>query len=214
MSDLRGRTPEAYRPVIGLCGGIGAGKTAAADILRRQGALVIPSDDLNRQELESPEVIESLRAWWGPRVVGSDGRIDRRQVADIVFADPDQRRRLEALLHPRIEAARRRMMQSAANDPGVRAFVIDAPLLYEAGLDRECDRVIFIDADRAVRLERVRQSRGWTAEDLDRREQSQWPPEAKRLRADFICDNNTDEASFRRQLENVFEEIVSTAPPR
>src|SRR5262249_1514299 len=120
------------KPIIGLSGGIGAGKSEAARLLSEMGADVIDSDAISRRALDSEEVIGLRGTWWGPAVVTADGRADRRRIADIVFADEAQRQRLEVLLHPRVAAERNRRIEAAERDPGVRAIVIDSPLLYEA----------------------------------------------------------------------------------
>src|SRR3990170_2873333 len=119
------------KPVIGLTGGIGAGKSEAARILGELGAGVIDADRLAHEELAAPEVRQSLVAWWGPGVLNGSGQLDRRLIGRIVFADPAQRRRLEELLHPRVRRRSLELVEQMDRDPGWRAMVIDAPLLVE-----------------------------------------------------------------------------------
>lgn len=197
------------KPVVGLAGGIGAGKSEVGQILAALGAAIISSDQLNRQELENNEVKQVLVRWWGPRVLSSDGSVDRKVVSEIVFADETQKSRLEALTHPRIAQRRQRLMEQYSQDSAIPLIVIDSPLLFETHLDRLCDRIIFVDADRAVRLERVRTTRGWSADELDRREKMQQPLEFKRARADHICTNNSDVGALRQQVKAIFSRIVS-----
>ena len=206
-------TSAPAKPTIGLAGGIGSGKSKVADLLGQLGACVINSDAENRRQLESDEVRGVLESWWGSRVLDERGRVDRRRVAEIVFADAAERQRLEGLLHPRIDAARRKHAAAAQDDPAVRAIVIDAPLLFEAGLDRDCDAVIFVDAPLAVRQARVMATRGWPPDELRRREDSQMPLDSKRVRADYICINDSDEAALARQVEIIFRQIVSRNKP-
>ena len=151
-------SPLSRPPVIGITGGIGAGKSEVARILADLGCLVVNSDDLARQALLDPAIKSRLRAEWGETIFDAGGDVDRSALARIVFADPGQRRALESIIHPWVEAHRRAIFDAA--DPATPAFVIDAPLLLEAGIDRECDHVVHIDADREKRLERVRE-RGW-----------------------------------------------------
>lgn len=197
------------KPIVGLAGGIGAGKSEVSQILASMGAAIISSDHLNRQELENNEVKEILVQWWGPRILASDGSINRAAVSEIVFADETQKSRLEALTHPRIAQRRQRLMEQYAEDPSAPLIVIDSPLLFETHLDRLCDQIIFVEADRAIRLERVRANRGWSAEELDRREKMQQPLEFKRARADHICTNNSDVGALRHQVKAIFSRIVS-----
>ena len=194
-------------PTIGLAGGIGAGKSRVAAILADLGCLVSDSDADARAVLADPEVVEALREWWGDEVVAADGTIDRRRVAARVFADPEARERLEALMHPRIHA--RRAARFAAAPAGTRAFVIDAPLLFEAGLDAECDAILFVDAPRARRLARVAANRGWTAGELTRREAAQWPNEKKRAKSTIVIDNAQDEDhTLRPRIEQALKAIT------
>lgn len=196
------------KPIIGLTGGIGSGKSTVAGFLRDLGAGVIDADRLSHEELDSPEVLRQIRLWWGDDVVTPDGRAERSAIRRIVSADAGQRKRLEDLVHPRIDRRRRELAEQYRIDPSVRAIVLDAPLLHEVGLDRECDCLIFVDADRAVRLDRVRK-RGWGPQDLERFEESQLPLDTKRDRADYRVVNNSDVADLRRQVEEVFSRILA-----
>src|SRR5688572_6841261 len=157
------------KPIIGLAGGIGSGKSAVAKILAELGCIVSDSDAAARAALRDPQIKATLIKWWGDRILDSSksgphrGEIDRSAVAKIVFNDPAQRRRLEQLTHPWIETKRRELFSKSAK---ATAFVIDAPLLFEAGLDAECDSVIFVETSRATRFARLAASRGWTEAEL------------------------------------------------
>jgi dephospho-CoA kinase len=191
-----------------LVGGIGSGKSSVAAILSDLGAAVIDSDRIARQELSDPDVIRVLKTWWGESVCRPDGTIDRSQVADRVFENPREQRRLAGLIHPRVAERRRVMIEACQADPRVRAIVIDSPLLIEAGLDSACDRVIFVHADRAVRLDRLRRDRGWSEAELLRREKSQNPLDTKRALADYTVDNNSDIDELRSQVEPLFLRVM------
>jgi dephospho-CoA kinase len=194
-------------PTIGLAGGIGAGKSRVAALLAELGCVVSDSDADARAVLADPEVIATLRSWWGDDVVGVDGAIDRGKVAGRVFTDVEERRRLESVLHPRIHE--RRAARFAAAPPDTRAFVIDAPLLFEAGLDADCDAVIFVDASRPTRLARVAANRGWSDEELARRESAQWPIDRKRSLATLIIDNTTNDEDFlRTETRKALEQLT------
>jgi dephospho-CoA kinase len=178
---------------------------------------VCDSDELARQALREPSIRETVRRWWGDEVIdpGTEGgQVNRRAVARIVFSSADERRRLESLTHPWIEARRRAMFEAAAALPQTRALVIDAPLLFEAGLDRRCDAVIFVEASPAVRLARLAASRGWDQAELDRREHSQMPLDEKRRRADHVVQNDGDLAALRDQVCRVLHEIADRSRNR
>lgn len=200
---------ERCQPVIGLTGGIGAGKSAVAQILAELGCVVSNSDADAREALRDREIRDTIVQWWGPGVLDdAGGEIDRSKLAAIVFADPAERKRLEGLTHPWIE--RRRRVRFANAPPDAPALVIDAPLLLEAGLDRLCDAIIHVEADRAVRLARLAASRRWEEAELARREKSQMPLDQKRLRADHVVDNNGDLSQLRAQVRHVLDTIVET----
>lgn len=175
--------------VVGLVGGIGAGKSAVAQELERLGCVIVDSDTLAKQALNEPAVRAALAEWWGPGVAGPDGRMDRRAIAAIVFTDPAQRARLEGLIHPRVKAARDEVI-AAVRARGGGCVVVDAPLLFEAAIDRDCDAVVFVDAPRETRMARVKAARGWDEEEFDRREKAQIPLEEKRRRSDDSVKND------------------------
>ncbi|MBL1218906.1 MAG: dephospho-CoA kinase [Planctomycetes bacterium] len=198
-------------PIIGLCGGIGSGKSEVARVLEQLGCVVTYSDRDVQRALDTEEVRDTLRAWWGDRALDPQGHVNRPAVAEIVFADEAARRKLEQLLHPIADAMRKEQWQQArrtCGDSGIPAFVIDAPLLFEAGLNHACDVVLFVDVSRTIRLERLKRDRGWAPEQLELREKSQWPLDKKRNRSDHVIQNNADVTALRHDVEALFQQIL------
>jgi len=183
------RSPGAT-PVVGLTGGIGGGKSAVAALLAERGAIVIDADAAGHEALLRPEVRERLVERFGPGILAMEGdaRIDRRALGRIVFADPAALRDLEAVVHPVMVDQFRREIEEARARRDVPLVVIDAAILLEAGWDALCDLVVFVDAPRATRLERVGR-RGWSDAELRAREAAQWTPETKASRADYVLSN-------------------------
>lgn len=202
------RDEKWHKPVIGVTGGIGAGKSTVARLFESLGGAVIDSDRVGHEQLEDPGVIRQLREWWGDRVCRDGHRIDRSAVAAVVFEDPVELRRLEALLYPRIEAERQRVMRILDADDAVRAMVLDTPKLFEAGLDTFCDAVVFVHADESVRAKRLGESRGWEPDELRRREKLMMPLDRKRSSADYVVANQTDAEILRDQVEQVFAAVL------
>ena len=203
--------PTRFRPTIGIAGGIGSGKSTVARMLARLGCEVCISDDAARAVLEAPEVRDAIVARVGATVRAPDGSIDRAALGRAIFADATLRADIERIMHPRIEARRR--AQFAAAPVSTRAFIIDAPLLFEVGLERECDAVIFVDAPREHRLARVRATRGWDDAELARREASQIPLDEKRRRSTDIVANAGDSALLEATVASTLDAIIARTAP-
>lgn len=169
---------------------------------------MIDSDRLAHDELADPEVLATLRGWWGEKVCRADG-VDRKALASIVFNDPAELSRLESLLYPRIHRRREELVAEHNVDPKVRAIVLDAPKLYEAGLGDYCDAVIFVEADWSERVRRVAASRGWTEEELRRRENLQNSLDTKRANADHVVINHSSLDQLRIDVERIFSSILT-----
>ncbi len=216
---LEGDPAGRHKPVIGLCGGIASGKSLVADMLEAMGAFVIDSDALAHEALADPPVIETFCSWWGEEILVSadcspgdaphgERRIDRSKMADVIFSSTVEKNRMEAFLYPRLEARRIELTARCQADPGIRAVVLNSPLLYEVGLEKECDTVWFIDCDRGVRVQRVKDHRGWTEAELDRREKLQKPLDEKKKAADDILDNNSGIDVLRSQVKAAFQRLL------
>jgi dephospho-CoA kinase len=177
------------KPIIGIVGGIGSGKSYVASLFADFGCLVIHSDDQVREAYFDPLIKTRLREWWGDRVFLENGAVNRRAIADIVFSNAAERKKLEQLLHPLVAKKRDELMASAPDS--VVAFVWDTPLLAETGLDKSCDAIVFVDAPDAVRQARAT-ARGWTAEEHLRREILQMPLDKKRGISHYVLDNSAN----------------------
>lgn len=155
---------------IGLTGGIGSGKSTVARMLVELGALLVDTDAIARS-LTAPggAALPALAEAFGPQMVGADGAMDRDRMRAIVFADPDAKQRLEAIIHPLIGREADRQAAAAAPD---QVVVFDVPLLAESGptgrwRDR-VDRILVVDCDEATQVRRVMARSGWPAETVQR----------------------------------------------
>lgn len=197
------------KPVIGIAGGIGSGKSFVADLFGELGCRVIKADEQVYRAYDREEVREQIRSWWGDRAFADDGSIDRKAIAEIVFDDPAERKRLEGLIHPIVNEERRRIMSADASNPAILAFVWDIPLLFETGLNRECDCIVFVDAPRPVRLARVQATRGWSDQELSARENLQFPLDKKREISDYCLSNANGVDVVREQVREVLSRILA-----
>ena len=200
--------PVKRKLVIGLTGGIGSGKSLVALQLASLGCALIDADALGQAALDAGPVRRQLVRWWGQQVIGPDDRVDRRAVARIAFGLPDELARLEGLIHPIVYELRLRLRLRYEADPAVLAIVEDCPLLLEKELQRTCDVVIFVQAEYHKRLARLIATRGWTEQELARREKSQLPLDIKAERADHVIDNNAGEVDCLSHVRRVFAQIM------
>ncbi|HKB06379.1 MAG TPA: dephospho-CoA kinase [Gemmataceae bacterium] len=183
-------TPRHPKPVIGLVGGIGAGKSSVANALARHGGRVVAGDPLGHEALEQQDILDRIADAFARRdILTPEGKVDRKKLGRVVFPSPVERSRLEHLVHPYIEDRIREEIDKAQADPGVKFVVLDAAVMLEAGWDDVCDKLIYVDAPRPVRLARVKDQRGWSETELTNREAVQMPAEKKKERADVVIDN-------------------------
>jgi len=200
----------AGKPIIGLVGGIGSGKSFVARIFEDEGCLVIDSDAAVGEAYQRAEVREKLRQWWGGQVLLPNGQVNRKEIAQRVFGDEQMRRRLEGLIHPIVAEIRDDQMRQSAGDASVKAYVWDTPLLLEAGLGGQCDAIVYVDAPESERLERVRQARGWDEGEWRRREKLQMPLDKKLDMANDIVRNTAGaDDEVRNQVRKVLSRILA-----
>jgi len=196
------------KPVIGLLGGIGSGKSLVARQFEELGCGVVDADQLAREAYGDPAVIEQIVQWWGKAVIKENGEIDRGKIAGIVFENEEEKRRLEGLIHPKVLEARAGLSVQFQADAAVVAIVEDCPLLLEVGLDKACDVLIFVDSPRDQRLARVAGTRGWDEEELARREKNQMGLDKKADRADYVLKNDAGEAECFAHVRRVLSQIL------
>jgi len=199
---------EGHPLVIGLLGGIAAGKTAVAGMFAQLGARVVSADAIAHAVLHEPAIRDRIVARWGDAVLGAAGQIDPKALARRVFGHAEELAALEAITHPAILARMREQAAAAQASAHMVAVVLDAPLLLEAELDPLCDLLVFVDCPREVRAARVAAERGWDAEELDRREAHQQPLDAKRQRAHCVVSGDRSLETTFQQVQQVWQEAL------
>ena len=201
------------RPFLlaGLTGGIATGKSTVADMLRALGAVVIDADVLAREVVEPGEpALAEIAREFGAGVLQPDGRLDRKALGAIVFADPDKRRQLEGLTHPRI---RERFMKQVAelaaqNFRGVVLF--DAPVMIESGNYKNMDRLIVVVTDETTQLARLVVRDGGSRDEALRKIRSQMPLAEKAKLADYVIDNSGTRGDTERQVREVYRKLLAS----
>jgi len=190
--------------VVGLTGGIGAGKSTVAQFFAELGALVIDADQLARMAIErGTDGFAEVMLRFGDEVI-VNGDIDRKKLAEIVFSDPEARRDLEAIIHPRVQA----LFAEAVADLDIDDILIyEIPLLVETGAAAKFDYIITVESDIELRKARLLK-KGLYISQIEKRMASQATPEAREAIADKVIRNDGDEDSLLRQVENLWEGVL------
>ena len=197
--------------VIGIVGGVASGKTLVAKIFQQLGAAVLDADKAGHDVLRTEPVKAQLRDLWGDSIFKLDGEIDRSIVAGLVFGSDDQSnqrlKQLERITHPLIRQ-RLEFEIERLKAEGAIAAVLDAPVMVKAGWFQLCDRIVFVDADVTIRRQRTSQ-RGWSGDELDRREKLQAPLEEKRHVADAEIDNSGGQDATFDQVQKLWSDWIA-----
>ena len=199
------------KPVIGIVGGIGAGKSTVARELEALGCARIDADAIGHELLSAPDVREFFRRRWGERVFAADGSVDRKVVADIVFSDSAELAALNTQMHPRIRRELEQAVAAAQADESISAVVLDAAVLFEAGWDGLCTHRLFIRATDEVRKQRATSARGWNAQAWIRREKTQFSLDTKESGCDDVIDNSASILHLRGRIRKSLERILRNA---
>lgn len=200
----------AKKPVIGLLGAIASGKSTVAKHFGRLGCAVIEADRLAHNMLEKKDLKDCISSYFGAAVLTPSGQIDRRSLGRVVFSDPAALKWLEALIHPPVMAEVERLIDAYQADKRVQAIVLDMPLLAEAGRLDLCDVIVFVEADLAVRRERLRKSGKFDENELKKRENFQISLDKKKNLAHYILCNNSDESDMAGQVAQLFSIITGS----
>jgi dephospho-CoA kinase len=192
--------------LVGLTGGIGAGKSTVAELLAARGAVIIDADQVARAVVDPGQpALDKLVERFGEGILNADGRLDRGALAKLVFGDDEARRDLEAITHPAINDEFSRRVVEAPTDAIV---VLDVPLLAESeqARKRPYQTVIVVEAPRDVRLERL-EARGVDRADAEARMAAQAGDEERRKIATHVVDNARDRADLERQIDEVWADL-------
>lgn len=193
--------------IIGLTGGIATGKSTAASYLEKKGAKVIDADEISHQLSKNGE-----KGWqvivdeFGEKVLTAKKEIDREKLGEIVFSNPDKRKKLESLLHPLIiYKMKEKAHQYLANDELV---IFMAPLLFETGLDYFCDQVWLISSSKSEQIKRLKKRNGFNRKEAIKRIDAQLALEKKKEKADIIIKNNSTIEDLKLELDLYWDKIL------
>lgn len=228
---------KKIKPVIGILGGVGSGKSTAAAEFVRLGCQLIDADRIGHEVLEEKEVKGLLKKTFGEEIVGADGRVSREKVSRIVFGSTrpvsddaagqeprcagiggtlaqegrranEQLDKLNAIMWPRIRSEIERAIAAGRAEASIPAMVLDAAIMIEAGWDDLCTHLMFVEAPTSERSRRVQADRGWAAGQWESRENSQISLDTKRSRCYFTLDNSSSVSYLAQQIRAIFNQVV------
>jgi len=210
-TDARRTATDDGLFIVGLVGQAGSGKSTVARALAEDGARLIEADVLGHEITDhDPEVRRALSAEYGPDVYRADGTLDRARVAARVFTDREARGRLDALVHPRIVRAIRERLERLRAEGFRGVVVVDAALMLDWNLERECDALLAIVAAERDQLERLARERGWSDTQARARMAVQRAHETFRAAADVTLDNRGSLESLRHAAREAVRSLRSS----
>ena len=207
------RSPIPPMVVIGIAGGIASGKSLVAGLLQQLGAANIDVDRIGHEVLLEQKVKQAIQERWSDDVFDSNGNVNRPALAKIVFDPrhgPLELEHLERMTHPVIGQHLRQRIGEISQAGKHPAVVLDAPVMFKAGWDKECDAILFVDVPLETRRRRAA-VRGWSDEQFAAREAAQEPVDWKRSRADCLVDNSGTVAETELQVREFWNQYVSVA---
>jgi len=192
--------------VIGILGGIGSGKSSVAAEFGRLGCGVIDADRIGHELLNRSDVKSEIVDCFGESILGIDGRVSRRNLAEIVFSDSEKLEELNLIMHHRIIGRAEEMISEFNARDDIKAIVLDGPLLIETGLEKYCDKLIFVQCDAKIRAERVAKKGCFDKKQLKIRENFQISLDRKAKLADNVVINNSGLPFLVEQVGRIFSQ--------
>lgn len=191
--------------IIGLTGSMGTGKTTVSDIFKKRGIKVIDADEISREiTRKGSPLLGVLAERFGSEIIKSDGSLDRKRLASIVFASDEKLCELNDIMHPRIiNDIKERIAEF--DETGEKLLVLDAPLLLETGLDKLVDLVLLVTCDSNVQIERIMERDDMTRTEAESRLAHQMSQEEKKRLADFILDNSGTVDELEAKVDDFLE---------
>jgi len=196
------------KPVIGILGGIGSGKSTVAAAFGRQGCAIIDADKMALEMLVDEDVGRQIADIFGPDVFLPKGGIDRKKLADRVFSNPELLKKLNEIIHPRVLKQTETLLARYLADEAIPAIALDVPLLMETGWHTRCDVLVFVEGDLAVRETRVHQKGRFDADQIKKRENFQISLDKKREIAQYIVKNNSDLSDLAEQVARIYSAVL------
>jgi len=196
------------KPLVGVTGIIGSGKTTVSRLFEKLGAAIFDADVAARKSTEDVEIISRIGETFGNQIFDSNGILDRKKLANIVFSSESKLRQLNSIVHPHVRKQMWNFVEVQQELAEVALIIIDSPLIYETDLYTHLDFIVVVSSDIEACIQRVQQRNGLSREEIQDRLSRQIPLEKKIKRADFNIDNNNQVKSLNKHVQSVFTNIM------
>jgi dephospho-CoA kinase len=197
------------KPVIGILGGICAGKSTVANEFAKLGCKVIDADKIAHELLEENAVRDKIVRLFGQTILGQENKIDHKKLAEIAFSNEQKLLLLNGIIHPFVLDRTEELIEQYQRENNVPAIVLDMPLLVEVGWQNHCEHLIFVDCDKKIRQERAKKMGIFEENQIKIRENFQISLDNKRALADNSIDNNSGFSALVRQVIDIFSTMVN-----
>jgi len=197
------------KPIIGILGGIASGKSTVAAEFAKLGCKVIDADKIVHELLQKTAVKEKIVGLFGHAILDSAGKVNHEKLADIVFTSSEKLLSLNKVIHPLVLERTEQLIEQYNRQSRIKAIVLDMPLLVEVGWADRCDRLIFVDCQNQLRINRAKQINRLDENQIKIRENFQISMDNRASIADNVVDNNSDFQALVRQVADVFSNIVN-----
>ncbi|RMA96030.1 dephospho-CoA kinase [Hydrogenothermus marinus] len=195
---------------IGLTGSIGTGKTTVSEIFEDFGAYVIDADKVVHKLLKRKDIKEKLSKVLGNNIFDKNGEIDKKKVADIIFKNPEKKKKIESIIHPEVRKEIKRFIEEVERKDKNAVIIAEIPLLIESKLYKDYDKVIVVYSPKEIQLERLIK-KGFSKEEALARINSQMPIEEKLKYADIVIENTGSIEELKEKIKKVFEDLKKEA---
>ena len=199
------------KPVIGILGGIGSGKSSVANEFAKLGCKVIDADKIAHKILDEKNIKEKVAEIFGKEILDNFGQIERIKLAEAAFGSREKLDKLNSIIHPPVLAKIEKLIEKYQQQPKTRAIVLDVPLLMEIGWHKRCDKLVFVDCKKSLRLNRIKTSRNLDEKQVKIREKFQISLDNKVAIADNTVDNNAGLPALARQITDIFSRIINNS---
>jgi len=198
--------------LVGLTGGMGSGKTLASSFFHELGAYIIDADIICRKLVEPGQpALKEITDIFGEDIIDKSGNLNRKELGQLVFCDPNQREKLENILHPKVFECEKLEYNAICKINPKALVIVDAALLIESENHREMDRVIVINSDEKIRIQRILSRGKWNKNEVVARLKNQMSSTEKIKYADFVLDNNRDKMHLKEQVEILYANLCLLA---